>query len=87
MGEMVCLLLQQLACSAPKRIVMAAIHTPSSKMFTMFTHLLILTSHGQLAYMGPRTEVSVDSAKDRCSLTQDCLVPHLYPRESGLVKR
>lgn len=86
MGEMVCLLLQQLACSAPKRIVMAAIHTPSSKMFTMFTHLLILTSHGQLAYMGPRTEVSVGLVKYRLVMKY-VTVPLLSPKESGLVKR
>jgi hypothetical protein len=75
MGEMVCLLLQQLACSAPKRIVMAAVHSPSSKMFTMFTHLLILTSHGQLAYMGPRTEVSVVTYRFLMRIISSSCVP------------
>jgi hypothetical protein len=57
MCELVCLLLRQLACTVPQRIIMAAIHTPSSKVFTMFTHLLVLTSYGELAYYGPRPKV------------------------------
>ena len=57
MGELVCLLLSSLAQRPPQRIVVAALHTPSSRMLEMFTHMLILTSGGQLAYHGPKDEV------------------------------
>lgn len=57
MGELVCVLLRQLALRVPKRIIMCSVHTPSSKMFRLFTHLLVLTSHGRLAYTGPREQV------------------------------
>jgi ABC-type multidrug transport system ATPase subunit len=57
MCELICELLQDLACTSPKRIIMAAVHSPSSKLFTMFTHLLVLTSNSQLAYHGRRSKV------------------------------
>jgi len=57
MGELVCLLLSSLAQRPPQRIVVAALHTPSSRMFEMLTHILVLTSGGQLAYHGPREQV------------------------------
>lgn len=58
MGELVSLLLRGLASKDPRRLlVVSAMHTPSSKMFGLFTHLLILTSLGRLAYFGPRDQV------------------------------
>lgn len=35
------------------RIVMASVHCPSSEACTLFTHLLLLTCDGRLAYHGP----------------------------------
>jgi len=58
MGELICLLANRLARRPPQRIVMAALHSPSSRMYGMFTHILVLTSDGQLAYHGPRKDVS-----------------------------
>jgi ABC-type multidrug transport system ATPase subunit len=57
MGELVCLLLQTLAARPPKRIIITAIHSPSSRLFMLFTHVTLLTSDGRLAYWGPREEV------------------------------
>ncbi len=57
MGELICLLLQTLATRPPKRIIIAAIHAPSSRLFMLFTHVTLLTSNGRLAYWGPRDEV------------------------------
>ena len=34
------------------RIVMASVHTPSSEMCQQFTHVLLLTYDGRLAYHG-----------------------------------
>lgn len=34
------------------RIVMASVHTPSSEMCQQFTHVLLLTCDGRLAYHG-----------------------------------
>jgi hypothetical protein len=35
------------------RLVMASAHCPSSATFNLFTHLLLLTADGRLAYHGP----------------------------------
>lgn len=48
MGEIVCLLLRSLAARTPRRIVLTAIHTPSSRVFSLFTHVTLLTSTGEL---------------------------------------
>lgn len=40
------------------RIVIAAIHTPSSNVFACFTHLTVLSWDGRLAYMGTSQQVS-----------------------------
>ena len=57
MGELICLLLHDLAKCNPKRIVLVAVHSPSSRLFTLFTHLTILTSNGELAYFGKRKRI------------------------------
>lgn len=57
MGELVCLLLKNIAVQAPRRLVIAAIHTPSSRVFTLVSHVTLLTSHGELAYWGPRDKL------------------------------
>eukprot|EP00624_Nannochloropsis_granulata_P003098 evm.model.NODE_2580_length_13026_cov_22.657761.2 len=44
MGELICLLLKTIAVRAPQRIVIAAIHTPSSRLFMLFSHITLLTS-------------------------------------------
>ena len=36
-----------------RRIVMASVHCPSSKTCHLFTHLVLLTSGGRVAYNGP----------------------------------
>lgn len=58
MGELICLLLQKLAARPPKRIIITAIHAPSSRLFMLFTHVTLLTSNGRLAYWGPREEMT-----------------------------
>lgn len=55
MGESVVCTLQHLARQG--RLVMASVHSPSSHMVKRFTHLLVLTSDGRLAYHGPRDRV------------------------------
>lgn len=35
------------------RIVLASAHCPSSTSFTLFTHLILLTADGRLAFQGP----------------------------------
>eukprot|EP00624_Nannochloropsis_granulata_P005484 evm.model.NODE_390_length_22818_cov_35.022045.4 len=45
MGELICLLLHDLARRNPKRIVVVAVHCPSSRVFTLFSHLTILSSN------------------------------------------
>ena len=57
MGELICLLLKTIAVRAPQRIVIAAIHTPSSRLFMLFSHITLLTSKGELAYWGPREKL------------------------------
>jgi len=57
MGELICLLLHDLARRDPKRIVLVAVHSPSSRLFTLFSHLTILTSNGELAYFGKRKRI------------------------------
>lgn len=57
MSELICLLLQLLAARPPQRIIITAIHAPSSRLFTLFTHLTLLSSDGRLCYWGPREEV------------------------------
>ena len=57
MAELVCLLLKTLALRAPQRIVVTAIHTPSSRLFMLFSHVTLLTSKGELAYWGPREKI------------------------------
>ena len=57
MGELVCLLLHDLACRDPKRIVICALHSPSSRLFTLFSHVTLLTSNGELAYWGTRKQL------------------------------
>lgn len=57
MGELICLLLKIIAVRAPQRIVIAAIHTPSSRLFMLFSHVTLLTSKGELAYWGPREKL------------------------------
>lgn len=57
MARLICLLLQSLASGPEQRIIVAAIHAPPSELFTLFTHLTLLTSDGRLAYSGPRDKV------------------------------
>lgn len=57
MGELICLLLHDLARRNPKRIVVVAVHSPSSRVFTLFSHLTILSSNGELAYFGLRQRI------------------------------
>ena len=57
MGEMICLLLHSLAMREPQRIIITALHSPSSRVFSLFTHLTLLSSDGQLAYWGPRRKI------------------------------
>jgi hypothetical protein len=59
MGEIICLLLRNIAVKNPKRIVITAIHTPSSRVFMLFSHVTLLTSQGELAYWGRREDVSL----------------------------
>jgi ATP-binding cassette, subfamily G (WHITE), member 2 len=47
----VCRTLRNLADD--NRIVMIAIHQPASKIFHLFTHVMLLTQGGSLAYYGP----------------------------------
>ncbi len=35
---------------------MASVHCPSSKTYHLFTHLLLLTCDGRMAYSGPAQE-------------------------------
>jgi ABC-type multidrug transport system ATPase subunit len=58
MGELICLLLRSLAVNAPKRIIITAVHSPSSRLFMLFTHVTLLTTRGELAYYGRREDVS-----------------------------
>lgn len=57
MGEIICLLLRNIAVRSPKRIVITAIHTPASRVFMLFTHVTLLTSKGELAFWGRREDV------------------------------
>ncbi|GAB5032116.1 abc subfamily abcg [Nannochloropsis oceanica] len=57
MGELICLLLHDLARRDPKRIVLVAVHSPSSRIFSLFSHLTILSSNGELAYFGLRQRI------------------------------
>jgi len=57
MGEVVCLKLRSLTQQSPPRIVMSSVHAPSSRMFDPFTHALVLTSKGHLAFHGEKDKV------------------------------
>lgn len=57
MGELICLLLNDLARREPKRTVVVAVHSPPSRIFTLFSLLTVLTSNGELAYFGERNGV------------------------------
>lgn len=52
MGELVCALLSNLASGANgsrRRIIMCVIHTPSSRMWTCFSHVILLATGGTWA--------------------------------------
>lgn len=60
MGDLVCELLNGLASGRKggmKRIIFCVIHTPSSKMWSSFTHVLLLGRGGRLAYHGERAKL------------------------------
>jgi hypothetical protein len=56
MGELVTSLLWNLASGATpgsrRRIIMCVIHTPSSRMWSHFSHVLLLATGGYMAYHG-----------------------------------
>ena len=57
MGELVTKLLWSLASGAtggPRRIIICVIHTPSSRMWGHFSHVLLLATGGWMAYHGTR---------------------------------
>lgn len=47
------------ALSQRGRIVMASVHSPSSDVCHLFSHVLLLTCHGQIAYHG-QTNKAID---------------------------
>lgn len=60
MGELITELLMNLAAGAnggKRRIIFCVIHTPSSKMWNTFSHVLLLSAGGKLAYHGKRTDL------------------------------
>lgn len=57
MGELICLLLKTIAVRGFQRIVITSIHTPSSRLFSLFSNITLLTSNGELAYFGPRAKI------------------------------
>ena len=69
MGEIICLLLRNIAVRKPKRIVITAIHTPASRVFMLFTHVTLLTSKGELAFWGRREDVRVHVHTHACTRT------------------
>lgn len=79
MSELILLLLQTLAARPPKRIVITAIHAPSSRLFTLFTHLSLLSSDGRLCYWGPREELTAYFER----LGYTC-PPHFNPADFAL---
>ena len=55
MGELVTNLLSALASGktgGPRRVIMCVIHTPSSRMWGHFSHVLLLATGGYMAYHG-----------------------------------
>jgi len=57
MGELVTGLLSALASGktgGPRRVIMCVIHTPSSRMWGHFSHVLLLATGGYMAYHGTR---------------------------------
>jgi len=57
MGELVTNLLAALATGkngGPRRVIMCVIHTPSSRMWSHFSHVLLLATGGFMAYHGTR---------------------------------
>lgn len=57
MGELVTGLLSALASGktgGPRRVIMCVIHTPSSRMWSHFSHVLLLATGGYMAYHGSR---------------------------------
>jgi hypothetical protein len=57
MGELVTGLLSALASGktgGPRRVIMCVIHTPSSRMWSHFSHVLLLATGGYMAYHGTR---------------------------------
>lgn len=56
MAKAVCRSLRNVAHSG--RLVIGTIHQPSSDVFNLFTHVMLMTQ-GRLAYMGPRKQVCI----------------------------
>jgi len=59
MAELIAVLLHSLAVNSPLRTILAVIHTPSSRCFSLATHVLLLCSGGRLAYYGQTDKVNL----------------------------
>lgn len=55
MAKSVCLALRKVAAGG--RLVIGTIHQPSSDVFALFTHVMLMTQ-GRVIYMGPRTALA-----------------------------
>ena len=79
MGEIICLLLRNIAVRSPKRIVITAIHTPASRVFMLFTHVTLLTTKGELAFWGRREDVRAYTMRLACRDNEDGMMCRAEP--------
>jgi ABC-type multidrug transport system ATPase subunit len=83
MSRAVISLLSDLAAGG--RMVLASVHCPSSDSMRMFTHVLLLTHDGRLAYHGPRSAAVANFTALGYVLTpsHNFITPAAYHTERG----